>query len=101
MLSLWWLITGKTVAGSALRERSQNLTREEALRLYTIGSAWFSFDEGRKGSIEVGKLADLAVLNADYLTVPEDQIRSLESLLTVVGGRVVYTAGPYKGLERK
>ena len=101
MLSLWWLITGKTVAGSALRERSQNLTREEALRLYTIGSAWFTFDEGRKGSIEVGKLADLAVLNADYLTVPEDQIRSLESLLTVVGGRVIYTAGPYRGLERK
>ncbi len=101
MLSLWWLITGKTVAGTVLRDRSQNLTREEALRLYTIGSAWFSFEEGRKGSIEVGKFADLAVLNADYLTVPEDRIRSLESVLTVVGGRVVYTAGPYKGLERK
>lgn len=101
MLSLWWLVTGKTVAGTALRDRRQNLTRAEALRLYTIGSAWFTFDEGRKGSIEVGKLADLAVLNADYLTVPEDQIRSLQSLLTVVGGRVVYTAGPYAQLERK
>jgi predicted amidohydrolase YtcJ len=101
MLSLWWLITGKTVAGTALRDRAQNLTREEALRLYTIGSAWFTFDEGRKGSIEVGKLADLVVLNGDYLTVPEDRIRSLESVLTVVGGRVVYAAAPYAQAERK
>ncbi len=101
MLALWWLVTGKTVAGTALRDRSQNLSREEALRLFTVGSAWFTFDDGRKGSIEVGKLADLAVLNADYLTVPEDQIRTLQSLLTVVGGRVVYTTGPFAQLERK
>ncbi len=100
MLSLWWLVTGKTIAGSALRERGQNLTREEALRLHTTGSAWFSLDEGRKGSIEPGKLADLAVLNADYLTVPDDQIRALESLLTLVGGRVVYAAGPYNQVEK-
>ena len=96
MLALWWLVTGKTVAGSAIRNPSQNLTRAEALRLYTIGSAWSTFEEGRKGSIEVGKYADLAVLNADYLTVPEEQIRSLQSLLTVVGGRIVYAAGPYE-----
>ena len=101
MLSLWWLVTGKTVAGSSIRNKSQNLTREEALRLYTLGSAWFTFDEGRKGSIEVGKLADLAVLNADYLTVPEDQIRSLESLLTLVGGRIVYFAPPFTGGEHR
>ena len=101
MLSLWWLITGKTVAGSKIRNQSQNLTREEALRLYTIGSAWFTFDEGRKGSIEVGKLADLAVLNGDYLTVQEDQIRSLESVLTLVGGRIVYAVAPFTESERK
>ena len=95
MLSLWWLITGKTVAGSMIRSKSQNLTRAEALRLYTMGSAWLTFDNGRKGSIEPEKLADLVVLNADYLTVPEDQIRFLESLLTIVGGRVVYAAGPF------
>ena len=96
MLALWWLVTGKTVAGTAIRNPSHNLTRAEALRLYTIGSAWLSFEEGRKGSIEVEKYADLTVLNADYLTVPEEQIRSLQSLLTVVGGRVVYAAGPFE-----
>ncbi|HEX9454322.1 MAG TPA: amidohydrolase [Candidatus Binatia bacterium] len=100
MLSLWWLITGKTVAGTAIRDPSQNVSREEALRMYTIGGAWFSSDEGHKGSIEVGKFADLVVLNADYLTVPEDQIRSLESLMTIVGGRVVYSAGPFASMGR-
>jgi predicted amidohydrolase YtcJ len=100
-LSLWWLVTGKTIAGTPIRDRSQNVTREEALRMYTIGSAWFTFHEKNKGSIEVGKLADLAVLNADYLTVPEDQIRALESLLTVVGGRVVYAARPFDQLGLK
>jgi len=99
MLSLWWLISGKTVAGSVIRDPRQNVTREEALRMYTMGSAWMTADDGRKGSIEVGKFADLAVLNADYLTVPEEQIRNLESLLTVVGGRIVYASGPFAKLE--
>lgn len=99
MLSLWWLISGKTVAGSTIRDPSQNVTRAEALRMYTMGSAWMTADETRKGSIEADKLADLAVLNADYLTVPEDQIRNLASLLTMVGGRIVYAAGPYAASE--
>ena len=101
MLGLWWLITGKTVAGTAMRSASQNLTREEALRLYTAGGAWLAYQEGRKGSIEPGKFADLVVLNADYLTVPVDQIRTLESLLTMVGGRIVHAVGPFASLERK
>jgi predicted amidohydrolase YtcJ len=99
MYCLWWLVTGKTIAGTPLR--SQNASREEALRMYTSGGAWFTFEEDRKGSIEVGKFADLAVLSADYLTVPEEQIRSLESVLTIVDGRVVYTAGPFSQLQRK
>lgn len=101
MLSLSWLVTGQTIAGTRLRSESQNLTRAEALRLYTMGGAWLTLEESRKGSIEVGKYADLAVLNADYLTVPEEQIRSLQSLLTVVGGTVVYTAAPFDSLEQK
>jgi predicted amidohydrolase YtcJ len=101
MLCLWWLVTGKSVAGTQIRDPSQNVTRVEALRMYTMGSAWFTFAEKRKGSIEPGKLADLAVLNADYLTVPEDQIRSIESILTMVGGRVVYAASPFSSLEGK
>jgi predicted amidohydrolase YtcJ len=96
MLSLWWLVSGKTVAGSTLRTPQQNLTRAEALRLYTLGSAWLTLEEGRKGSIEAGKYADLAVLNADYFTVPEEQLRSLQSLLTIVGGRIVYAAAPFQ-----
>jgi predicted amidohydrolase YtcJ len=60
-----------------------------------LGSAWLTGDERKKGSIETGKFADLAVLNGDYLSVPEERIPALESLLTMVGGRVVYAAGPF------
>jgi hypothetical protein len=100
MLALWWLVTGKSIAGAPLRDAKQNLTRIEALRAYTLGSAWFTEDEKRKGSIEVGKFADLAVLNGDYLTIPEERIPALESLLTMVGGRVVYAAGQFARFEK-
>lgn len=100
MLALWWLITGKSIAGSPMRDAKQNLTRMEALRAYTLGSAWFTEDEKRKGSIEAGKFADLVVLNGDYLTAPVDRIPALESLLTIVGGRVVYAAGPFARFEK-
>ena len=70
----------------------------EALRRYTLGSAWFSADEDKKGSLEVGKLADLAVLSADYFSVADDEIKGIESLLTIVGGKVVYAAGDYAQL---
>jgi predicted amidohydrolase YtcJ len=64
-----------------------------------MGSAWFSKDETRRGSLEPGKLADLAVLSKDYLTVPIDQIGGIESVLTMVGGKVVYAAGPFAKLQ--
>lgn len=70
------------------------MSRQEALRVHTLGSAWFSFDEKIKGSIEPGKLADLVVLSDDYLTVPEDKIRDIASVMTIVGGRIVYEKGP-------
>jgi predicted amidohydrolase YtcJ len=75
--------------------------RPEALRLYTIGSAWFSHDDAERGSLEPGKLADLAVLTKDYTTVPAEQIGGIESLLTMVGGKIVYAAGPYAQFEDK
>ena len=74
----------------ATRGPEQLLSREEALRLYTLGSAWFVQDDTRRGSLAPGKLADLAVLSRDYLTVPVEQISELESVLTMVGGKVVY-----------
>ena len=93
--TLRWLLVDSKNAGGAQRGPEQTPTREDALRAYTIGSAWFSFDEGKRGSLEPGKLADLAVLSKDYMTVPLDQIESIESLLTMVGGKIVYAAGPY------
>jgi predicted amidohydrolase YtcJ len=94
--SLQWFIDGKTVGGVAIRGPEETPTRAAALRFYTIGSAWFSRDEKTRGSLEPGKLADLAVLSKDYMTVPPAQIGSIESVLTMVGGKVVYTAAPYK-----
>ncbi len=65
------------------------------MRLYTIGSAWFSGEDEVKGRIAPGQLADFAILSADYMTVPEEQIRRIESVLTVTGGDVVYSAGAF------
>lgn len=69
---------------------------EEALRLYTQGSTWFSSETGIKGVIVPGQLADMAVLSGDYFTVPEEEIKGIEAVLTIMDGRVVYDAGPFK-----
>src|ERR1043166_2292784 len=90
--SLQWFLDGKTVGGNAIRGSEETPDRLEALRFYTLGSAWFSFDEKKRGSLEVGKLADLAVLSKDYMTVPVDQVHTIESVLTMVGGKIVYDA---------
>ncbi len=97
--SLQWFLDGKTVGGVAIRGPEETADRAGALRFYTLGSAWFSFDDTKRGSLEVGKLADLAVLSKDYMTVPVSEVHTIESLLTMVGGKVVYAAGPYKPLE--
>ena len=94
-VSLQWMLDGKTVAGLPTRAAEETPTRIDALRLYTEGSAWFAHDETRRGSLAVGKLADLAVLTKDYLTIPVDQIGDIRSLLTMVGGRIVYASEPY------
>ncbi len=88
--ALQWFLDGKTVNGTALRGPEETPSRNEALRLYTLGSAWFSKDELKRGSLEVGRLADLAVLSKDYFTVPVEQVGGIESVMTMVGGRVVY-----------
>jgi predicted amidohydrolase YtcJ len=97
--ALQWFLDGKTVSGRAIRGPEETPSRTDALRFYTIGSAWFSHEERSRGSIEAGKLADLAVLSQDYLTVPVENIGSTTSLLTVVGGRVVYAAAPFAALD--
>jgi predicted amidohydrolase YtcJ len=97
-LSLYWLITGKTIGGTSLYDEDNRLERVEALRLYTVGSSWFSSEDGKKGSILPGQLADLSVLAADYFSIPEEQIKNLESVLTIVGGRVVFAAAEFERL---
>ncbi|HWF10238.1 MAG TPA: amidohydrolase family protein, partial [Bryobacteraceae bacterium] len=99
--ALQWFLDGKTVSGIALRGSEETPTRAEALRLYTLGSAWFSFDEDKRGSLTPGKLADLAVLTKDYMTAPVEQVGGIESLLTIVGGKVVYAAGQFANFEEK
>ena len=88
-LGLYAAVTRKTAAGRPLGE-VQRISREDALRLYTIGSAAVTGEEDRKGSIEVGKLADLVALDRDFLTVPEDEIRDIRVEMTMIGGEVVY-----------
>jgi predicted amidohydrolase YtcJ len=98
-IGLHWLVTGKTLGGAKLQGDRNLLDRTEALRLYTAGGAWVSGEEGKKGTLEVGKFADLCILSSDYFSVPSEAIKDIESLLTVVGGKVVYGAGPYSRLS--
>jgi hypothetical protein len=97
-VSLYWLVAGKTIGGAALYPENNRLNRMEALRLYTVGSAWFSTEEDKKGSISKGALADLAVLSGDYFEVPEEEIKDLVSVLTIVGGKPVYGAAQFESL---
>ena len=97
-VALAWLVTGRTVGGLALYGRENLLEREQALRLWTQGSAWFSGDEDRKGTLAPGQLADFSLLSADYLRVDDAAIADITSVLTVVGGKVVHGEGDYAGL---
>lgn len=97
-VSLYWLVTGRTLGGLAMYDHGNRLDRMEALRLWTVGSSWFSSDQGAKGAIVPGQLGDLAVLSADYFSIPEEEIKDLESVLTIVGGKVVYGAAEFENL---
>jgi predicted amidohydrolase YtcJ len=97
-VSLYWLVTGKTVGGLSMYDEDHRFDRMEALRLWTVGSSWFSTESASKGSIVPGQLADLAVLSADYFSVADDEIRRLRSVLTIVGGKCVYGAEEFDTL---
>ena len=97
-VSLYWLVTGKTVGGLSMYDEANRLDRMEALRLWTVGSSWFSTEQGSKGSIVPGQLADFAVLSADYFSVPDEEIKTLQSVLTIVGGKAVYAADEFTNL---
>jgi predicted amidohydrolase YtcJ len=98
-VSLAWLVTGKTVAGLRLYPPHNCVDRETALRMWTENVTWFSNEEGKKGRIQVGQFADLIVPDRDYFSCAEDEIADTTSLLTVVGGKVVYGAGDFASFD--
>jgi len=98
-VSLSWLITGKTVSGMQLYPRANCLDRETALRMWTENTTWFSNEEGKKGRIEAGQLADLIVPDKDFYACAESEITDMTSELTVVGGKIVYAAGRFAALD--
>ena len=97
-VALQWMLDGRSVDGQRTRDAREIPGREQALAAYTLGSAWFAHEEQERGSLAVGKQADFAVLSEDYLSVPVERIGALRSLMTVVGGRVVYAAAPFEGM---
>ncbi|HEX8039326.1 MAG TPA: amidohydrolase family protein, partial [Chryseosolibacter sp.] len=97
-IAMWTAVTRKTDRGTKYFPE-QAISREEALKMYTINNAFASFEENLKGSIEKGKFADLAVLSADILTCPVDSIKTIKPVLTMVDGKTVYDAGSLKALK--
>jgi predicted amidohydrolase YtcJ len=98
-VSLSWLVTGKTVGGLRIYPQRNCLDRETALRMWTQYVTWFSDEEGKKGQIKVGQLADLIVPSRDYFACAEQDIADMSSHLTMVGGKVVYAADVFKHLD--
>jgi len=96
--ALYWLVTGRTVGGLALYGSAGHLPRDTALELWTAGSAWFSNEQEKKGRIREGMLADLAVLSSDFFSIDAEDIKAIESVLTVVGGKIVYGAAEFTSL---
>ncbi|CUX57996.1 putative TIM-barrel fold metal-dependent hydrolase [Agrobacterium fabrum str. J-07] len=98
-VALSWMVSGRSVSGSEVLSSDNRLSRTEALKLFTSGAAWFMNTESEMGLIAPGNLADFAVLDRDYFSVPEDQIKSVSSVLTVMDGRVVFGAQDYSDLS--
>lgn len=93
-----WMVSGKSVSGSEILAENNRLSRAEALNLFTAGAAWFMNAEAEMGMIAPGNLADFALLDRDYFAVPEDEIKSISAVLTVMDGRVVFGRQDYSAL---
>ena len=94
-LCLYWLTTGKTMGGTSLYDEKNILSREKAIELYTKGSAWFSNEENKKGSFIENQLADFAVLSADFFNIPDEEIKNIYSVMTVLGGDIVHASDEF------
>ncbi|HTC97173.1 MAG TPA: amidohydrolase [Bradyrhizobium sp.] len=99
LVSLQWYLDGTTIGGVKTRGEQEAPSRRQALEMYTRNTAYAANDDDKRGTLEAGKFADLAVLSADYLTAPVKEIGKIKSLLTMVGGNVVYAAAPFAGAE--
>jgi len=97
-VSMYWMTVGKTVGGLQLYNESR-LSRETALELYTRGSAWFSQEQAKKGDIRTGMFADLVVLDSDYFTIADEDIKKIEADLTIVDGKIVYANGDFSSFS--
>ena len=95
-VSLYWLVTGRTIGGLTMYPQRNRLDRTTALRLWTEANTWFSNEEGKKGMIKVGQLADLAVLSADYMSIAEEEIKGVTSVITLLGGDIIHAGGPFR-----
>jgi predicted amidohydrolase YtcJ len=98
-VSLQWYLDGTTVGGVKTRGETEAPSRRQALEMYTRNPAFMANDDDKRGTLEPGKLADLAVLSADYLSVPVAEIGKIRSVLTMLGGNVVYADAPFTSLE--
>jgi hypothetical protein len=97
-VALQWYLDGTTIGGVKTRGDAEAPSRRQALEMYTRNSAFMANDDDKRGTLEPGKFADLAVLSSDYLTAPVNEIGKIRSLLTMVGGKVVYASGPFESL---
>jgi len=94
-LAIHWAVSGKGRGGDVIWLAQNRLSRQDALQHWTAAGAWFSREQGKKGQIKAGQFADLAVLDRDYFTIPEDEITEIEADLTFTGGKVVHAKGPF------
>jgi predicted amidohydrolase YtcJ len=100
-VALQWYLDGTTIGGVKTRGDAEAPSRRQALEMYTRSPAFMANDDDKRGTLEPGKFADLAVLSDDYLTVPVGEIGKIRSLLTMVGGKVVYASGPFAKMEAR